>query len=1175
MNKLRKALTIGVMVMTVIAGFGPSVNAAAPQAGDLIKMDGLSTVYFLGNDGKRYVYPNSATFFSWHKDFSGVVTVSSSELASYPLGSNVVMRAGTKLVKITTDPSVYAVEPNGVLRKIQSEADAIALYGSMWAKRVVDVADSFFTNYTVGTPLTSGQVPAGSLVKNANSASVYYFDGTNYRTISSESAFNANRFDFANVITVTSAITAGGNAITTAEVAYDAQGGSTGPVIVGSGVTVSLSASTPAANDLPKSTSNSVLKFNITAANDGAAVISGVKLTAIGLGDPSKITAISVYKDSVKLNNTARNIDSNKEAQINFTNAVTIPAGTTATFEVRATFGDTGKHGLSIAKATDVMAGNTVSGSFPVAGNIFTGVDVTVGDLVFDKDGSALSEVKLGDKGATVAKFKMSNNANVEDITVKAVTFKKESTSSASDNAVENLKLNFDGKEVASAASISGRYVTFVLANPIVIAKNTANKRMTITADVVDGAGKTIGFMLESSSDITTVGNYYGYQTTISGTATDTGLLTTIKAGTISVEKINAAVDTLRVDVDNQEAGTFKITANSGKNAELSTLKLSIASSNDNQATATAFAKIENVEVYNKTNNTVYDLAYVSGTATKVYSNTSMGLMLTSGVTNELVVRFDTLTGSTAKDYTVSIANATTDLIIKETGNDTAITDITPNSVSLKKVTIEGASAEFSLNALSTAFNAVIGTEDVEVLNFNVKAGQTSDVYVKDLTVSSTTATSVALPFNNQTVSVIKLWKGTSVVKSVSSSQISGADLTFTDLNEKVAANTTNSYKVTVSFVKNTDSSNKHLKMKLNGATVEDVDGKDITESGATATSQREVTLIGTGTLTATMDNTNAATKDDSYQLSGTDSIAVASVKLKANNEDVKITKLSILASSTATSINNNIARVSLYDGATEVAYTDVASATSSMTGLSIVVPQSEKTYTIKVKLSKYGKDQVGELNKNYQFALLIDEAQGVSSGDTVAAVSATSLSKTMGAVATKISAVSFVNSYNGVNVATSLSSDTMNNAAIIAVTAPATTNVKADGSEIKTAVKTIKVKVDGNAAATTTVATLERIGGSGTATSSDAVIDGNGYFTFTLSNVLDSEIKGGETAYFALKVKTVDFTGDQNSGSRSLTANLDNLNGGNIVWAENDGGANKSDLRLSITKLDGTTIKN
>lgn len=87
MKKLRKLLVIGVMVLSVIAMSGLVVApaSAAASTGDLIKMSGNTSVYYLGADGKRYVFPNSTTYFSWYPDFSGVVTIPAAELQSYPL----------------------------------------------------------------------------------------------------------------------------------------------------------------------------------------------------------------------------------------------------------------------------------------------------------------------------------------------------------------------------------------------------------------------------------------------------------------------------------------------------------------------------------------------------------------------------------------------------------------------------------------------------------------------------------------------------------------------------------------------------------------------------------------------------------------------------------------------------------------------------------------------------------------------------------------------------------------------------------------------------------------------------------------------------------------------------------------------------------------------------------
>lgn len=123
------------------------------NAGDLIKGSG-SAVYYFAQDGRRYVFPNEKTYFSWYRDFSGVITIPDEHLSSIPLGrSNVTYRPGYKMVKVTTDPSVYVVDRGGVLRHIASEQLARTLYNLNWRQRVEDVPDAFFTNYRIGTAI--------------------------------------------------------------------------------------------------------------------------------------------------------------------------------------------------------------------------------------------------------------------------------------------------------------------------------------------------------------------------------------------------------------------------------------------------------------------------------------------------------------------------------------------------------------------------------------------------------------------------------------------------------------------------------------------------------------------------------------------------------------------------------------------------------------------------------------------------------------------------------------------------------------------------------------------------------------------------------------------------------------------------------------------------------------
>lgn len=132
--------------------FAFAAEGASP--GQLIKASGPA-VYYYSTDGRRYVFPNSATYFTWYDDFSGVVNVSDSELASIPIGGNVTYRPGIRLVKITTDPKVYAVDADGELRWVSSEAVARALYGDAWNAMVDDIPDAFFTNYRLGRDIVS------------------------------------------------------------------------------------------------------------------------------------------------------------------------------------------------------------------------------------------------------------------------------------------------------------------------------------------------------------------------------------------------------------------------------------------------------------------------------------------------------------------------------------------------------------------------------------------------------------------------------------------------------------------------------------------------------------------------------------------------------------------------------------------------------------------------------------------------------------------------------------------------------------------------------------------------------------------------------------------------------------------------------------------------------------
>jgi len=143
----------------------PSLFPTGFASGDLVTLPddgnvetyGDAAVYYLGADGKRYVFPNDRIYFSWYEDFSTVKMIDADSLASFSLGGNVTYRPGVKMLKLQSSPKVYVVAAGGELREVPSEEIAAALYGTDWNQNIDDLSDAFWTHYTLGNPLVSAE----------------------------------------------------------------------------------------------------------------------------------------------------------------------------------------------------------------------------------------------------------------------------------------------------------------------------------------------------------------------------------------------------------------------------------------------------------------------------------------------------------------------------------------------------------------------------------------------------------------------------------------------------------------------------------------------------------------------------------------------------------------------------------------------------------------------------------------------------------------------------------------------------------------------------------------------------------------------------------------------------------------------------------------------------------
>ncbi|EKD90058.1 MAG: hypothetical protein ACD_32C00056G0001, partial [uncultured bacterium] len=154
-----------------------SALSVAVSVGDVVKGSLTKDVFYIATDGKRYTFPNQDVYFSWHKDWTIVKTLPDADLALLAVGGTVTYRPGTQLVKIQTDPKVYAVEAGGILRWIETANIAKALWGNDWGKRVRDVDPAIFPYiYKISSSsINTAAYPVGSLVKMGSD---YYLIGS-------------------------------------------------------------------------------------------------------------------------------------------------------------------------------------------------------------------------------------------------------------------------------------------------------------------------------------------------------------------------------------------------------------------------------------------------------------------------------------------------------------------------------------------------------------------------------------------------------------------------------------------------------------------------------------------------------------------------------------------------------------------------------------------------------------------------------------------------------------------------------------------------------------------------------------------------------------------------------------------------------------------------------------
>lgn len=154
-------------------GASPVTGAVEPvstvRPGQLIRGNSYPTIYLVTDDLKRHPFWDATSYFTWTDSWDRAVWVTDATLSTLPMSYPMLPKPGVVLVKIASDPKVYAVGPGDgttyQLRWVPTEAVAIALYGSAWSDYVIDLEPTTLARYGSGTDMTSSDAVSRSIMK--------------------------------------------------------------------------------------------------------------------------------------------------------------------------------------------------------------------------------------------------------------------------------------------------------------------------------------------------------------------------------------------------------------------------------------------------------------------------------------------------------------------------------------------------------------------------------------------------------------------------------------------------------------------------------------------------------------------------------------------------------------------------------------------------------------------------------------------------------------------------------------------------------------------------------------------------------------------------------------------------------------------------------------------------
>ncbi|MFA5933781.1 MAG: hypothetical protein WC795_00970 [Candidatus Paceibacterota bacterium] len=710
-----------------------------------------------------------------------------------------------------------------------------------------------------------------------------------------------------------------------------------GTSITGS-VTVSLSSENPASGYIATgSANNKVLGFNITNSTSSTVNVSGVNLTKTGYYGNTNIAGISVYDGSgVRHGNVVTTLGADGIAIMTFSSdPIVIAAGQTMTLWVKVNVASTsnaGTLGFNIKSASDVIvSGGTVGGSFPISGNLMSVIDGTssIGTTTFDVQPVNASGITMNADATSaqeITKFRIRETSSNEDVRLHGFKVRNNGNASATDYKDVEL-LDQTGSIIATAQPSTNGDIMFTLATPYLITKGQT-KDFTIRAKIVDGASRTIQFVVEENGDVDLRGVSTGAGLLPAAGTTDTSFpigdatnynLVTIGSGTLTFVRATDSPSVAVVPGANDVVLAKYRVKPVGENMELRQVSFGLDQDASSVAlTGTVFVKVNGAVVYSAAANTTN--FPVVGTASA--RSLSSYYVLPAGTDSFIEVTASISSSATSSDaYFVNDFDITS--VKRLLTNDTIDPTVSVSDGFTRAVQ----AASLSVTTLTTpvAASVVAGTNNFELANFEFNAQSSGeDARISSIVVTDTIGGAAA--YSNIANLVMKDSAGT-VMNTSSSTSVNANTVTFSFTSPIIVGRSTNTTLKLYGDIITGTSGTHTYKIASGGVTATGKDTGNSISSPTIAGSGQAMTLVAGGTLTlSTVSGTGATPTVAQIVKINTMNGIYLSARLTSQYEAQKITSLQLRATGTALT-QNNLSNIRVYAQAGTGALLDATTA--------------------------------------------------------------------------------------------------------------------------------------------------------------------------------------------------------------------------------------------------------